>query len=98
MNNVLHIEGQHKFSVAPMMEYTDRHFRTLQRMMSRETVLYTEMVAASTIVKTVRDPMLYMDAGFSVEDPLVLQVSLSLSLLFTPVSFQLLVLLFIRKN
>ena len=33
-----------RFSVAPMMDYTDRHFRHLFRLLSRESVLYTEMV------------------------------------------------------
>lgn len=38
-----------RFSVAPMMDYTDRHFRYLFRLLSRESVLYTEMVAANTL-------------------------------------------------
>ena len=37
-------------SVAPMMEYTDRHFRYLARMISRHVRLYTEMVTAPAIV------------------------------------------------
>lgn len=36
-------------SVAPMMEYTDRHFRYLFRQLSRETTLYTEMVSANAV-------------------------------------------------
>ena len=39
-----------RFSVAPMMDYTDRHFRHLFRLLSRESVLYTEMVTANTLV------------------------------------------------
>ena len=39
-----------RFSVAPMMDYTDRHFRHLFRLLSKESVLYTEMVTASTLV------------------------------------------------
>lgn len=39
-----------RFSVAPMMDYTDRHFRYLLRLLSREAVLYTEMVTAATLV------------------------------------------------
>ncbi|KAG8391234.1 hypothetical protein BUALT_Bualt01G0166700 [Buddleja alternifolia] len=38
------------FSVAPMMEYTDNHYRTLARLISRHAWLYTEMIAAETIV------------------------------------------------
>lgn len=37
-------------SVAPMMEWTDNHFRTLARIISKHAWLYTEMVVAETIV------------------------------------------------
>mmetsp|Transcript_1949 Transcript_1949/g.3102 ORF Transcript_1949/g.3102 Transcript_1949/m.3102 type:complete len:480 (-) Transcript_1949:10-1449(-) len=38
-----------RLSLAPMMEYTDRHFRHVVRMISSNTLLYTEMVAANTL-------------------------------------------------
>ncbi|KAL3943386.1 MAG: hypothetical protein SGBAC_002552 [Bacillariaceae sp.] len=38
-----------KLSLAPMMEYTDRHFRHLVRLISKNTLLYTEMVAANAL-------------------------------------------------
>ncbi|XP_061348231.1 uncharacterized protein LOC133293646 isoform X2 [Gastrolobium bilobum] len=38
------------FSVAPMMEWTDHHYRTLARLISKHAWLYTEMLAAETIV------------------------------------------------
>ena len=38
------------FSVAPMMEYTDRHLRFMLRMISSRAKLYTEMVTANTII------------------------------------------------
>ncbi|CAJ1969138.1 unnamed protein product [Cylindrotheca closterium] len=38
-----------KLSLAPMMEYTDRHFRHLVRLVSKKTLLYTEMVAANAL-------------------------------------------------
>ncbi|KAJ0038672.1 hypothetical protein Pint_23986 [Pistacia integerrima] len=38
------------FSVAPMMEWTDNHYRTLARLLSKHAWLYTEMLAAETIV------------------------------------------------
>lgn len=38
------------FSVAPMMEWTDNHFRMLARIISKHAWLYTEMLAAETIV------------------------------------------------
>ena len=36
-------------SLAPMMDYTDRHFRRLIRLISNRTLLYTEMVAANAL-------------------------------------------------
>lgn len=41
--------GATKLSVAPMMEYTDKHFRHVVRLISKRTLLYTEMVAANAI-------------------------------------------------
>ena len=38
-------------SVAPMMDWTDRHCRYLHRLMSRETLLYTEMVTSPALVR-----------------------------------------------
>ena len=40
-----------RLSVAPMMEWTDRHYRVLARMMSLHTKLYTEMVTAGDLAK-----------------------------------------------
>lgn len=37
-------------SVAPMMDWTDHHYRTLARLISKHAWLYTEMLAAETIV------------------------------------------------
>jgi len=37
--------------VAPMMDWTDRHCRYFHRLMSRETLLYTEMVTAPALVR-----------------------------------------------
>ena len=64
---------QHRFSVAPMMEYTDRHQRTLMRLMTKEAVLYTEMVVANAIVRSDRRESL-IAANFDVEEPVVLQL------------------------
>lgn len=46
-----------KLSLAPMMEYTDRHFRHLVRLVSSNTLLYTEMVASNAIVHERNDAM-----------------------------------------
>ncbi|KAL3797377.1 hypothetical protein HJC23_010503 [Cyclotella cryptica] len=46
-----------KLSLAPMMEYTDRHFRHLVRLISHRTLLYTEMVAANAIAHEREDSL-----------------------------------------
>ncbi|WP_371226918.1 tRNA dihydrouridine(20/20a) synthase DusA [Roseovarius sp. 2305UL8-3] len=40
-----------RFSVAPMMDWTDRHCRYLHRLLTRHTLLYTEMVTAPALVR-----------------------------------------------
>lgn len=40
----------HKFSVAPMMDWTDRHCRYFYRLMSKDAQLYTEMVTTKAIL------------------------------------------------
>ncbi len=40
-----------RMSIAPMMDWTDRHCRYLHRRMSRRVLLYTEMIAAPAIVR-----------------------------------------------
>ena len=60
----------HKFSVAPMLDWTDRHCRYFYRVMSDHTVLYTEMVTTGAILHGKGDYLSYNDA----EHPLVLQL------------------------
>lgn len=60
-----------KFSVAPMMEWTDRHYRYLARLMSRHTRLYTEMVTTGALVHGERERFLKYNAA---EHPLALQL------------------------
>jgi tRNA-dihydrouridine synthase A len=61
----------HRFSVAPMMDWTDRHCRVLHRTLSRRARLYTEMVTTGAIIFGPRDRLL----GFSeVEHPVALQL------------------------
>jgi tRNA-dihydrouridine synthase A len=43
------IGPHHRFSVAPMLDCTDRHFRVLMRQISRHCLLYTEMVVAQAL-------------------------------------------------
>jgi tRNA-dihydrouridine synthase A len=40
----------HKLSVAPMLDWTDQHCRYFYRVMSKQTVLYTEMVTTGAIL------------------------------------------------
>jgi len=42
-------------SLAPMMEYSDRNFRHLVRLISNRTLLYTEMVAANALSRERKD-------------------------------------------
>ena len=59
-----------KLQLAPMMEYTDRHFRHLIRLISGETLLYTEMVAANALSHERANSMKEYERSV-VEDPSV---------------------------
>ncbi|MGN6515592.1 MAG: tRNA dihydrouridine(20/20a) synthase DusA [Rhizomicrobium sp.] len=61
----------HKFCVAPMMEWTDRHCRFLHRQLTRHALLYTEMVTADAIMRGDRSRLLSFDAR---EQPVALQL------------------------
>ncbi len=59
------------FSVAPMMEWTDRHCRFFHRILSRRAILYTEMVTSGAVIHGDRERLL----GFSSEEhPVVCQI------------------------
>ena len=61
----------HRFSVAPMMDWTDRHCRVFHRLMTRHGLLYSEMVTADAVIHGNRERLI----GFSaVEHPLALQL------------------------
>lgn len=60
----------HKLSIAPMLDWTDRHCRYFYRAMSQQTVLYTEMVTTGAILHGKGDYLSYNNA----EHPLVLQL------------------------
>ncbi|PCJ69130.1 MAG: tRNA dihydrouridine(20/20a) synthase DusA [Rhodobiaceae bacterium] len=61
----------HRFSVAPMMDWTDRHDRFFLRLISARALLYTEMVTAPAIIHGDRDYLLGFDAE---EHPVALQL------------------------
>ncbi len=59
------------FSVAPMMEWTDRHCRAFHRHLTRHALLYTEMVTTGAVIHGDREHLL----GFSdLEHPLACQL------------------------
>ncbi|PRY78951.1 tRNA-dihydrouridine synthase A [Yoonia maritima] len=60
-----------RLSVAPMMDWTDRHCRYLHRLMSRHALLYTEMVTAPAIIHGDRDRLLGFDDA---EHPVAVQL------------------------
>ena len=61
-----------RFSVAPMLDCTDRHFRMLMRQISKQSLLYSEMVVAQALHHSKRrERLLDFDAE---EHPLALQV------------------------
>ncbi|MCF7981679.1 MAG: tRNA dihydrouridine(20/20a) synthase DusA [Pseudomonadales bacterium] len=60
-----------RLSVAPMMEYTDKHCRYLLRLISRRILLYTEMVTSGAVMNGDRKFLLDFDPF---EHPLALQL------------------------
>ena len=61
----------HRFCVAPMMDYTDTHFRYFLRQLSSNIFLYTEMVSCDAIIFGNRDGLLKYNPG---EHPVGLQI------------------------
>ncbi|MEO1066135.1 MAG: tRNA dihydrouridine(20/20a) synthase DusA [Pseudomonadota bacterium] len=66
------LENREKiFAVAPMMDWTDRHCRFFHRQLTRNALLYSEMVTADAVIHGDRDRLL----GFSKDEmPLALQL------------------------
>lgn len=60
-----------RFSVAPMMDLTDRHARYLLRLISKRALLYTEMITVDALLHGDRDRLL---AYNPTEHPLALQL------------------------
>lgn len=60
-----------RFAVAPMMELSDRHFRYLARLLSRHSLLYTEMLTSKAVIHGDREYLLGTD---NVDHPVVLQL------------------------
>jgi len=60
-----------RFSVAPMMDWTDRHCRVFHRLLTKNTLLYTEMVTALALIHGPRERLLAFDP---IEQPVALQI------------------------
>ncbi|KLN65493.1 MULTISPECIES: tRNA dihydrouridine(20/20a) synthase DusA [Vibrio] len=59
-----------RFSIAPMLDWTDRHCRYFHRLLTSETLLYTEMVTTGAIIHGKGDFLAYNQQ----EHPLALQL------------------------
>ena len=51
----------YRFSIAPMLDWTDRHCRYFLRLLSRNTLLYTEMVTTGAIIHGKGDYLAYSE-------------------------------------
>src|SRR5438477_6593805 len=61
----------HRFCIAPMMDWTDRHCRVFHRLMTRRARLYTEMLTSGAVIHGDRARLLGFDAS---EHPVALQL------------------------
>ncbi|MAV98529.1 MAG: tRNA dihydrouridine(20/20a) synthase DusA [Rhodobiaceae bacterium] len=61
----------HKVCIAPMMDYTNTHFRYFLRHLSKNIFLYTEMISADAIIHGNRDKLLKYH---QIEHPIALQI------------------------
>ncbi|WP_067704693.1 MULTISPECIES: tRNA dihydrouridine(20/20a) synthase DusA [unclassified Erwinia] len=60
----------HRFSVAPMLDWTDRHCRYFHRQLTRQALLYTEMVTTGAIIHGKGDYLAWSQE----EQPVALQL------------------------
>src|SRR6201989_1228360 len=68
---IINSSGARRFSVAPMMDWTDRHCRVFHRLMTRRARLYTEMLTSGAILHGDRQRLLGFDPC---EHPVALQL------------------------
>jgi tRNA-dihydrouridine synthase A len=59
------------FSIAPMMDWTDRHCRVFHRLLTRRSLLYTEMLTTGAVIHGDRARLLSFDRS---EHPVALQL------------------------
>jgi tRNA-dihydrouridine synthase A len=65
------LKYRHRFCIAPMMEWTDRHCRSFHRLLTRHAMLYTEMVTTAAVLRGNRARLIGFDPG---EHPVALQL------------------------
>jgi tRNA-dihydrouridine synthase A len=61
----------HRFAIAPMMEWTDRHCRFFHRLLTRRARIYTEMITTAAVLHGNRARLLAIDPA---EHPVGLQL------------------------
>ena len=66
--------AKHKLSIAPMLDWTDRHCRYFYRVMSKRTVLYTEMVTTGAIIFGKGDYLSFNSEKVQVNSPTSLRL------------------------
>ena len=67
----VNLRQAHRLSVAPMMDWTDRHCRFFHRLLTRRALLYTEMITTGAILHGDRERVL---AYSPEEHPIALQI------------------------
>lgn len=71
MKNTDTLANNRKFSIAPMMDWSDRHCRYFWRLLTKEALLYTEMVTTGALIHGDRERFLNFDP---IENPVALQL------------------------
>src|SRR5438270_4741905 len=65
------LQRAHRFAIAPMMEWTDRHCRYFHRLLTRRALIYTEMIATGAVIHGDRIRLLAYDTA---EHPVAVQL------------------------
>src|ERR1700721_2149348 len=65
------IRAPHRFCIAPMMDWTDRHCRFFHRLLTRRTLIYTEMITTGAVLHGDRARLLAFDPA---EHPVAVQL------------------------
>ncbi len=61
----------HRFSIAPMMDWSDRHCRYFWRLLTKQSLLYTEMVTCGALIHGDRERFLRFNTE---EHPIAIQL------------------------